>query len=803
MSATLRQLLTPLALVVLSPAAMAQLIEDIDWRQEGPHAVANIRFVTAVQLQKVTTSRGGDLGQAFYAVLPTRERIQMVGAQRKVPAVAGLPDITVTDESVGRGELSRRLIIRLSKAVPFRIRSGKGNRSIEMVLTGLGDAVAKAAPVAKPLAPAPENNFLITLQSSASPGEPIQASVPAKLQDYQTFTAQRTVDGRTVYDINLGYFATRAEADAALTLVKPRFPQAAVVAVGAATAAAAASPTAPGTSAVEVEAKASELMAVAQAALDKGDMALAVDALGQLLSLPPNAQSRAAQERIGMARQKAGDTERARAEFDTFLALYPNGADSDRVRQALASLPAKAAAPAPVAATPASNWSGSVGAFYFGGKSKERNQEFQDSPISGLPELVSDNTISDTDLGQFQTSVDLNWRRRDAESDSRFVFRNAYTHNLENRDKSKNRLTALYYDRKSLVNGTSFRIGRQSPVGGGILYRFDGLQAGYTFAPKWRINAAAGVPTDELLQTQRSLYSVWLDAEALTSELSGSLYANQQMIDGEVDRRALGVELRYFSGGVSVSSQFDHDTVIGGLNIASVQGTWQLPDNTIFNFLYDRRATPLLSLGNILFFQDPMLPTPAQRVQDLLATTSVDVLREQVKAVTAYQKQVAAGVTTPVNANWQVGGDIRLTNVDEVKPVPVILPTGQPSTGNLWSVGGQLIGSNLYSQSDTHVFLATALKGPTYQGLLLSYNNLTSWADGWRLEPSLRYYRQTEDSTSVKTERWTPGMRASLKLRRNTSVESELSYEMTKRNGPLISESSDRLYYYLGARYDF
>lgn len=799
MSATLRQLFTPLALAVLSPAAMAQLIEDIDWRQDGPNAVANIRFVTAVQLQKVTTSRGGDLGQAFYAVLPTRERIQMVGAQRKMPAVPGLPDIAVTDESVGRGELSRRLIIRLSKAVPFRIRSGKGNRSIEMVLTGLGDAVARAVPPAKPAPSAPENNFLITLQSSANPGEPMQASVPAKLQDFQTFTAQRTVDGRTLYDINLGYFATRSEADAALALVRPRFPQAMVVALGAT---AAAAPVVPGASAVDVEARASELMASAKTALDKGDTALAVDALGQLLALPPNAQSRSAQELIGTARQQAGDTERARAEFDTFLALYPTGADSDRVRQALAALPAKAAAPEPAAAAPASNWSGSVSAFYFGGKSKERSQEFQDSPISGLPELVSDNTISDTDQGQLQTSVDLNWRKRDTESDSRFVFRNAYTENLEDRDKSKNRLTALYYDRKSLVNGTSFRVGRQSPVGGGILYRFDGVQAGYTFAPKWRVNAAAGVPTDDLLETRRSLYSVWVDADALTSELSGSLYANQQMIDGEVDRRAVGVELRYFSGGVSVSSQFDHDTVIGGLNIASVQGTWQLPDNTIFNFLYDRRATPLLSLGNILFFQDPTLPTPAQRVEDLLATASVEALRDQVKAITAYQKQVVFGVTTPVNANWQVGGDIRLTNVGEVRPVPVILPSGQPSTGDLWSVGGQLIGSNLYSQSDTHVFLANALKGPTYQGLLLSYNNLTSRPDGWRLEPSLRFYRQTEDTTGIKTERWTPGMRVSLKLQRNTSLESELSYEMTKRNGPLISESSDRLYYYLGARYD-
>lgn len=799
MRVSLRHLIAPVAISAICPVAMAQFIEDVEVRREGPNAVANIRFVTGVQLQKVTTSRGRDLGQAYYNVLPTRETFNQISAQRRIPASGSIPELTITDESVGRSNLSRKLIVRLSKAVPFRIRAGKGNRSIEVVLAGLGDSVTVAAVPATPAATlAPQQNFMITLQSSPDPAYRLQGSVPAKLQDYQTFTGRRTVDGKTLYDVNMGYFATRAEAESALGLLLVRFPQASVVALQAP----AATDVATGNAPAEMEAKATALMNAAKEAYDKGEFAAALDALGQLLNLPPNSSSRRAQEMIGTARLKMGDNERARAEFDAFLNLYPVGPDSDRVRQLQASLPAKVEAVAAAPAAPPSNWSGSVSMFYFGGKSKERSDEFQDSPISGLPELVSQNSISDTDQGQIQTSVDLNWRQRDAETDSRFVLRESYTANLENRDKSKNRLSALYFDRKSLTSGTSFRVGRQSPIGGGILYRFDGLQAGYTFKPKWRVNAAAGVPTDDLLETQRRLYSLWLDAEALTPEISGSLYLNQQTIDGEVDRRAVGTELRYFKGGASVSSQFDYDTVIKGMNIVSVQGTWQLPDTTIFNFLYDRRATPLLSLGNILFFQDPNLPTQAQRVSDLLTTSTLEQLRAQVKGVTAYQKQFLLGVTTPLNAKWQIGGDIRMTNVGEVKPVPVILPDGQPSTGNLWGLGGQLIGSNLFSQADTHVFLTSALKGPTYKGILLSYNNMTTLGDGWRLEPSLRYYRQSDDS-GIDTQRWTPGMRVSYKFKQQASVESELSWEKSKRTGPLINESSDRLFYYLGARYDF
>jgi hypothetical protein len=161
-----------------------------------------------------------------------------------------------------------------------------------------------------------------------------------------------------------------------------------------------------------------------------------------------------------------------------------------------------------------------------------------------------------------------------------------------------------------------------------------------------------------------------------------------------------------------------------------------------------------------------------------------------------------AGFTTPIAKNWQTGMNVTYVNVGEIAPVAVILPNGQPSTGDLWSAGFQLIGSNLYSVRDTHVYNLSLLSGPTYNGKMLSYNNLSSLSEKWQVEPSIRYYTQS-DNTDTQTVRWTPGLRITYRIAKQVSIETEATYEISEINGPLRTESSTRLFYYLGGRYDF
>ena len=802
-------LVAGLPLLCLSAAANAQLIEEVDVRREGTNAIATIRFVTPIQYRRTVTSRAGDLGQVFYSVLPARENPSLIAGQRKIIGGAGIPQIVIVDETVDSTSLNRKLVVRFTAPTRYSVRAGRGNKTIEIVLEGMAAAVRLPS---APARPTPLTNatrpYFITIAASGESDPSASLSIPASLQEYETFTSTRVVGGKTLIDTNVGYFASLAEAESARNLLLRRFPNAAIAmlpsAAGSSSAALPQSGGPPGAaSPAEINDRAQTLLMAAQTAYDRGDAAGALEPLNQLLNLPSNPTTRAAQQLVGMVRLKLGDVAGARSEFELYLNLYPTGEASDRVRQQLASLPAAAPVAEPtLAAESTSPWSGSLSSFYYGGKAKTRSQEFLDSPISGLPELLSTNNISDTVQNQLQTTVDLNWRRRDAESDTRFVLRDAYSADFREKGHSRNRLSALYLDRRSFVNGTSFKVGRQSPTGGGVLYRFDGLQAGYQFAPKWKANVMAGAPTDELLDTKRRLYGAWIDAEAITNEISGSLFINQQTLDGAVDRRAIGTELRYFSGGASAFAQFDYDTVLKKMNISSVQATWQLPDTTVFNFNYDNRAQPVLALGNLLFYRDSNVATPATRLQDLLATNSLATLREQVKAVTPYQKTAFVGVTTPLATNWQVGADVRLSNTGAVKPVPLILPSGLPATGNIWSGGAQLIGSNLYSARDTQLFNTSVLRGPTYRGTLLSYNNLSALGENWQVEPSVNFYRQT-DSTGLKISRWTPGLRLTYRAMQRVSLESDFTYQRSKQTSPTMTETSNLAFYYFGVRYDF
>lgn len=811
-----RNLFWPLALVgqlCLVSQAQAQLLDDIEIKSSGKDAVAVIRFSAPVQFQRSIAAKSGDLVQVFYNILPRKDSTITLVGERRIAGGNGLPQLVVTDEAVSNDDLfKRKLLVRFSQSVGFKVRAGRAKETLEIVMEGMGSMVSTAAPV--PKAKEAGKHYAVVLQSSAAPGEQLKASIPAILQEAEVFTSSRVADGKTSYEISLGYFATLAEAENAQRLLVKRFPAAAVVPLVQAAAPQQPSPSvaqpsdtgaAPAViaSAPEVEASAAKLMAVADAANDRGDYQDAIAALDKLLGLPPNTRTRKAQEQIGLTRLKSGDNARARGEFETFLQLYPTGADSEQIRQYLVNLPKETTvAKVRGAVEPVSTTNGSVSVFYYGGQSQTRSQDFVDSPLGGLPILQSENSLSGTDQKQVQTNVDVNWRYRDAEKDMRFVVRDTYSADLMPNRPNKNRLSALYFDQRSLTNGTAFKVGRQSPIGGGVLYRFDGVQAAYTFAPKWKVSAVYGVPTDLLLDSKRHFYGAWVDADALAPNMSGSVYVNQQMIDDQIDRSAVGAELRYFNEGLALSGQVDYDQVLKGLNIATVQGSWQFPDTTVINFLFDRRATPVRSLGNILFFQDPSLPTPARNIQDLLATTPIDMLRGQVNGITSFQTQGMVGFTTPVATNWQAGGNVNYTNVDEIKPIAIILPNGQPSTGDLWSVGAQLIGSNLYSARDTHVFNASFLSGPTYRGTLLSYNNLTGINEEWQVEPSIRLYVQ-DDSQGNKMKRWTPGIRMTYRLIKRISLETELTYEIADITGPTRTESSQRMFYYLGARFDF
>jgi len=144
--------------LLLTDAAQAQVLDDVDWRRDGADAVLQVRFVTGVQYLRSVVTRSSDQTLVFYRVLPTRQTLTLSTAERRLDARAarvggsGLPAVIVTDEATsGRATDERRVLVRLGTATKHRVRLGRGDRTLELVFDGLGDQLQPAAPKRNPL----------------------------------------------------------------------------------------------------------------------------------------------------------------------------------------------------------------------------------------------------------------------------------------------------------------------------------------------------------------------------------------------------------------------------------------------------------------------------------------------------------------------------------------------------------------------------------------------------------------------------------------------------------------------------
>lgn len=839
-------------LTALAPGvAGGEVLDELRAFPERGDAVVRISFSVSIQYLR-HAAVGDGLVEIYFQILTADG--STVTETRRLAATPSFPGVEVTYPLQPRAQ-PQKMNVRFTQPVPFRVRPG-GNRAIDLVIPDAAGRVVRAPAPAAAAVPQRETEarFAIRLDSFGSPDDLSRApAVPGEFSDYTVFAARSSPDERSGYDIVLGYFSTAQAAEQIRKRLLRRFPNAEVVdlapppgpepaqtatsppAVAAvrppvtpappavpampaipaapeepgepappptppAPAASAAPmpaeailpPTAAPASAEEVEARAGQLMTEARAALDAGNNTAATERLNQALMLPPNRHSQEAQELIGLARDRNGEFTKARAEYELYLKLFPDGEGAARVRDRLAVLSAPEAPAARRAGrAPLRMVTGTLSQYYYGGRTKIDS-------VFNTPTTVDRSSFSAIDQSALVTNLDLTARNRTASSDSRFVFRDTNNVSFLANRSSYNRLNAAYYDYRGIDHSFATRAGRQTGLTGGLPNRFDGATAGFGVTQNWRLNAAGGVPVEyPAIDSNRSFWGTNLEYENLGGAWSGNLFYVDQTVDGIPDRQAVGNETRYFRGGTSLFTLLDYDTSYKEWNIAMLQGTWQTEGRTSLNLLYDRRKAPLLTTTNAIFGQ------PTTSISTLLQSLTLEQVRQQARDVTATATQALLGLTTPVSEKWQAGADARFTNVG---PLPAIVVNGiaipaQPATGNIYSYDLQAIGTNLYSSRDTNVFSATYLTGPTQEGYQLAFNNLSLIAARWTVEPSLRYYTQ-KDTREVKLTRWMPGLRLTYLVRDNMALEGEFNWEKTRIVGPASQDDTSRGFFYLGYRWN-
>jgi tetratricopeptide (TPR) repeat protein len=623
--------------------------------------------------------------------------------------------------------------------------------------------------------------------------------LPLSLRQYRVYVQKRFADGKPLYLLRLGFFATEADADKARTLLAPRYPGTVVVPVSEAemkeaqaAVTAPAAPAAPSTAAAapgEPEA----MLAEARAAIVREDYPTAIHTLTRLLALPTNPYRRDAQEYLGIAYERSGDIVAARREYEKYLQQYPEGDDATRVRQRIVNLvgvPGVAEAlraEKPKEARDVSVY-GSLSQYYYRGNSKIDTQ-------TTTANTLDSTTLSFKDQSALVTNLDLNARLRTATSDDRVVIRDSHTANFLPGQPDTNRLSAAYYEHKDKPRDWGARLGRQPGTTGGVVGRFDGATLGYGLSPKWRLNLVGGEPVEFSIDSMRRFLGTNLDFGLFAEHWSGNAYVIRQRVDEIADREALGTELRYTAPRAAVFSLIDYDTLFNTFNIGMAQGNWQLgQNNTALNALIDWRKTPTLQTSNAV------LGESTSSIRTLLQTYSEEELRQRARAVTATSTLMSLGVTQPLGNVWQLGADARLTRISGTTGTNTVPPAA--GTGNIWTYTVQTIATGLIAKRDVTLLSASLIDAKTYDGTSYALTTRALIGPKWTVDLSLRSYNQ-EDAAGTTLKRLTPILRTVYQWKERIAFEAEYGIENTHIHSATLDEKSRRNYFSLGYRWDF
>jgi hypothetical protein len=655
------------------------------------------------------------------------------------------------------------------------------------------------------------SNFAVNLESQHEPFDPAQVARAGERLQTQTFVSIIEAGGEKWYRLRAGPFDQRAVAESVLRAAAKDYPRA-WLAVGddsITTDPNSAVPEPPlppvepmGADPAMDPTERKQLFDSASKALRTRQFPEAIEMFTKLQRQPEFSERAAAQEMLGLARERAGEIAQAKAEYEEYLRRYPNGPAADRVRTRLRIL-RSASAPERSAgldsATEASHgWNVSGGATQI-----YRRDTFESSLAGALPTtqptMVVENAIfTDADVFARHTGERMDFSfRLNAGLEENFVPDKATAvgePDLNNRV----RVTTAFFDLDDKLLGLRARIGRQTATTDGIFGIFDGAMLQYQLEPDWTVRGTVGRPTlnaQDDLDTNRRFETLALDYGPELAHWNSSFYVTQETLDGLRDRQAVGTEWQYFVPGRSVVSYVDYDTQYHSLNAAVLLGTVQLPDRWLLTVDLERRNDPLLTTENALIGQVGINNLP-----QLELTYSQQEIFQLAKDRTPLLSSYIVSAQKQLGERFQIMLDVFMTQESTT-----------PASGGVEAIPGTL-GTDLSYQ--VQFFGTGLLTNADFHQLVLRYDH-TSTADtsgvdyiaryplwgAWRLGPRILVQRIVNDTGPVQYL-YTPYAHADWQ-RNGRMVEIEAGTEIGRNPEVLQIGNTTRLFVSIGYRVNF
>lgn len=540
-----------------------------------------------------------------------------------------------------------------------------------------------------------------------------------------------------------------------------------------------------------------KLLEQARIAFTAGEYSKTIQLTTAILESPKSNESQDALELLGLARERNGQIAHAKAEYEKYLDLYPEGEDAKRVTQRLAGLitatskPTKMASSSPGKNPRSSTGWQSVGSFSQYYYRDERSIDEEDNLV---------------DLSSLISTFDMRSRKRTQDYDHRFQITGDHAYDFLDKE-SEARFSRLFYEILDRENNNTFKIGRQTYSEGGVLGLFDGAVLGLGVTQKSRVNAAAGylLDIDDLFDfnysKDRKFASLNVDFGNEFRNWDISFYLIQQMVDDIVDRQAVGGEVRYFKPTFNIFNLIDYDISYDELNIFLFNVNWVFPQQGNLFSTIDIRKVPYLSTSNALQGQ------PFQTINELLSMFTEEEVRQLASDRTATSNTFTIGGSKQLNGflqghgQYQVSGDFTYNTISDMPAsggVPAL-----PGTGDNYFVGGQFIGSGIIKRGDTSILSLRLGFTQLSEDLTIAFDTRYPITEKFRFNPRLQYFRRegTENDNLLSTFR--VSAKADYRVWNRMLVEAEVGLDDTDDQVGGIVIKSKSIFGYVGYRLDF
>ena len=504
-----------------------------------------------------------------------------------------------------------------------------------------------------------------------------------------------------------------------------------------------------------------------------------------------------AQEFLGVAREKVGQFEHARQEYEKYLKLYPTSPYAERVRQRLEGVMTATQAPrerlretveqGPASVgTPRGRASMSAGPSTGPTKPQGWVSNFSGSFMQlynyDTTQTITSNTTTNSVVRNDITSfLDLNESARNGVYEVKSRLSGSERTPFASTEHPQGTLSTAFEEVQDKEIGVLERMGRQSASSGGVLGRFDGIYMSYKVLDNVKANLVGGLPVASSHaepNVNGQFVGANVDVAALDKKLNFNFFGITQYNKGFVDRRAVGGEVRTFSERYSFFTLMDYDVYYNALNIVMSNAQYNFKEiNTSLYGTYDYRKSPTMMTQNALQGQT------YSSLRELNQYISTEDMKRLAAERTSLVQTGTIGFTHDVNPDFQVNPEIVVTHTGGTVASPAIEPTqpveATPAIGYEFNYGLQFINSNIWKAGDN--FMTSFRYGDMHDGrdytLTLSANY--PYTEELRISPQVRAeYYETGLNEGVRW-RLRPDLKMEYRMRRYLSLQAEGGLEYT------------------------